>query len=235
MQYVIVGALALAVLYGLIQALVNVPTATLVRIVRVIIGISLIALGGLLIFAGRIGFGIGAIILGIAALFRGHIGGFGLGGGTRSPGRKSSVRSRFIETTLDHDSGELTGTVSEGHFAGRSLDDLDEEELGALGREIAGDVESEALLEAYLDRRFPGRREDGEADPGPRPGGTTQSGAMTDEEAYEILGLPAGAGEADIRAAHRRLLKGVHPDQGGSTFLAARINQAKDQLLRRHR
>lgn len=235
MQYVIVGALALAVIYGLIQALVNVPTATLVRIVRIIIGLSLIALGCLLIFAGRVGFGIGAIVLGIAALYRGRIGGFSLSGGTKSAGKKSSVRARFIETTLDHDTGDLAGTVMEGRFAGRSLDDLSEEELGDLAREAAEDADSEALLEAYLDRRFPGRRQDGERDAGPRPGGATQSGAMTDEEAYQILGLPPGAGEADIRAAQRRLLKGVHPDQGGSTFLAARINQAKDQLLRRHR
>ncbi len=235
MQYVIVGALALAVLYGLIQALVNVPTATLVRVVRILIGIAFLALGGLLIFAGRIGFGIGAVILGIAALARGRIGGFNLGGNTRTPGRKSSVRSRFIETTLDHDSGELSGMVKEGQFEGRALDDLNAEELNDLAREVAGDVESDALLEAYLDRRFPGRRDDAEADPGPRPGGTTDSGTVTDEEAYQILGLPPGASEADIRAAHRRLLKGVHPDQGGSTFLAARINQAKDQLLGRHR
>jgi hypothetical protein len=105
----------------------------------------------------------------------------------------------------------------------------------ALASEIGGDSDSAALLEAYLDRRFPGWREDVQGDRAARPGGAPDSGPMTDQQAYEILGLAAGAGEAEIRAAHRRLMKRVHPDQGGSTFLAAKLNQAKDWLLNRHR
>ncbi len=65
-------------------------------------------------------------------------------------------------------------------------------------------------------------------------GGRTgpRSGAMTREEAYQVLGLQPGASEADIRAAHRRLMRGAHPDSGGSDWLASRINQARDLLLR---
>jgi DnaJ-domain-containing protein 1 len=145
------------------------------------------------------------------------------------------VRGRFIEAKLDHDTGSLSGRVREGRFAGRDLEEMSEAELRELREEIAGDADSVALLEAYFDRRFPGWRDDREEDGHARAGAAADSGAMTDEEAYEILGLPPGADESEIRAAHRRLLKGVHPDQGGSTFLAARINQAKDRLLGKHR
>ena len=103
-----------------------------------------------------------------------------------------------------------------------------------LYRELAGDCESRQLLETYLDGRFPVWRRDAKANDGDGQGVAPGSGAMTKEEAYKVLGLEAGATAADIRKAHRRLMQRLHPDLGGSSFLAARINEAKDVLLSNH-
>jgi DnaJ-domain-containing protein 1 len=128
----------------------------------------------------------------------------------------------------------MQGQVLRGEFDGRSLADLDEPALLRLAASVGGDSESASLLEAYLDGRIPGWRENVQRDGTAGASGAPDAGAMTDKQAYEILGLLPGASEAEIRAAHRRLMKRVHPDQGGSTFLAAKINQAKDWLLDRH-
>lgn len=151
---------------------------------------------------------------------------------TKSSGRMSRVRTPYVEMTLDHDTGAMSGSVLAGRFAGRPLDDLDTEALLALLREA--DDETRALLMPYLDRRDPGWREhaQGDAAAGRAAPGT---GKMSDEEAYQVLGLEAGASERDVTRAHRALMKKFHPDQGGSTYLAARINEAKETLLRRHR
>ena len=111
---------------------------------------------------------------------------------------------------------------------------MGEAELVALYRELAGDFESRQLLEAYLDSRFPVWRQNAKADNGNGLGGAPGSGAMTKEEAYKVLGLETGAAAADVRKAHRRLMQRLHPDLGGSSFLAARINEAKDVLLSDH-
>ncbi len=150
----------------------------------------------------------------------------------KSGGQVSRVRTAYLEMTLDHDSGAMTGQVLAGRFAGRSLDDLDTAALVALLREA--DDESRSLLVPYLDRRDAGWREHAQGDAAAgraAPGG----GKMTEEEAYQILGLQRGASERDITHAHRALMKKFHPDQGGSTYLAARINEAKEKLLRQHR
>ncbi|EWY39322.1 molecular chaperone DnaJ [Skermanella stibiiresistens SB22] len=154
-----------------------------------------------------------------------------------SEGQSSTVETDHLRMRLDHDSGRMGGEVLRGPFRGRELDDLSLTELLALLEECqTSDSRSATILEAYLDRVRPenwrpagggpnGRTEEGEASRG---GG----GAMTRNEAYEVLGLEPGASAGEIKDAHRRLMLKMHPDQGGSTYLAAKINQAKDLLLR---
>jgi hypothetical protein len=151
---------------------------------------------------------------------------------SKSSGQTSKVRSDFIEMELDHDTGAMRGRILKGRMEGVTLDALDLAALMSLLPEI--DEESRALLMAYLDRREPAWRE--HADAGAAAGsGDVNSGKMTEEEAYQILGVEPGASAAEIGRAHRTLMKKLHPDQGGSTYLAARVNQAKDILLKRHR
>jgi hypothetical protein len=235
MPYLFGGVAILIVLVVFGRAFVATDPRMLVRTIRYGVGIVLIAFGAVMLLAERWGFALPLIAAGISAITIGRIGPIDLGGGQRSRGTRSSVRSAVLDMTLDHDSSTMTGVVTRGAYAGRSLADLDEAALGQLHRELAADSESLALLEAYLDRRIPGWREDFEADATAGTRGPANSGPMTDQEAYQILGLAPGASEAEIRAAHRRLMMRMHPDQGGSTFLAAKINEAKDRLLGHHR
>ncbi|MGH1461411.1 MAG: DnaJ domain-containing protein [Neptuniibacter sp.] len=150
---------------------------------------------------------------------------------SQSSGNRSEVKTRIIQMQLDHDSGVMYGTIIEGDFTGKALGDLTETqfiELLKYCRET--DQDSARLLEAYLDKRFGDSwRQDDSADnvyePGP---GST----LSIQEAYEILGLKLGATREEIIEAHRRLMQKNHPDRGGSDYLAAKINQAKDLLLK---
>ncbi len=159
---------------------------------------------------------------------------FGTGGARFSGGQKSSARSAMIEMHLDHATGALTGSVLSGPWGGRALETLTRPDcLDLYGVALRDDPDGARLLETYLDRRFAGWREAAQAN-GEAGGGRGGSGAMTEEEAYQVLGLAQGAGAEEIARAHRALMKKLHPDHGGSTSLAARVNQAKDVLLRRH-
>ncbi len=153
-----------------------------------------------------------------------------------APGRVSEVETATLRMTLDHDSGTMSGMIRRGPHKGRRLNELAPAELVTLWRDCRSEDEASAkLLETYLDRTAPDWREaeaGGGGAEGRRSGGGRATAAMTREEAYEILGLPQGAGVADIKAAHRRLMLKLHPDQGGSTYLAARINQAKELLIK---
>jgi DnaJ-domain-containing protein 1 len=141
---------------------------------------------------------------------------------TPTPNRRSEVESAGLKMTLDHESGELDGEVTDGPFAGSRLSALSAEELQQLyeGFEASGDQDSLALLLAWLDRSGKARAE------APPPAG----GAMTEAEAYRVLGLAPGASLEEVRAAYHRLMKRVHPDLGGSGALAAMLNEAKQVL-----
>ena len=149
--------------------------------------------------------------------------------GTKS-GDTSDVETRYLEMTLDHDSGEMTGIVRDGTFKGMELASLTTAQLVELLNVCRlEDIDSERVLEAFLDRNRPDWR-DFDKD-GDRPHGHTHKTTMDRTEAFLILGLTADASRDDIKAAHRKLISGMHPDHGGSDYLAAQINQAKDILL----
>jgi hypothetical protein len=147
---------------------------------------------------------------------------------------QSTVATRFLDMTLDHATGAMSGRIRDGRFVGRSLPELDARELQDLWRDCQIDPQSVAVLEAYLDRHGdPDWRERWRAaDSESSAKSSSGAGAQMDRrEAYQVLGLQPGASREEIRAAHRRLIQRVHPDHGGSSYLAARINQARDVLL----
>lgn len=164
------------------------------------------------------------------------------GGGRAGRTRLSRVRSATIEMELDHASGVMTGLVLAGPFEGAPLSQLDRANLFSLHAFcVSADPEGARLLEAYFDRRFPGWRgaAEHEQDPwraGPGPGARRgpRAGTMSEEEACQLLGLAKGASREEVARAHRSVMKTAHPDHGGSTDLAARVNEAKDVLMRRH-
>jgi DnaJ domain len=233
----IYGVAAVAILWWFLSSFTQANTATIAKVIRVTGGTLLLGAAGLLGLRGRIDIaillgGCGLWLLGWSALSIP-----GLGAATqRSPGSTSRVRSALIEMELDHDTGEMNGAVLAGVFAGRRLNSFDEAGLQQLLAECrAGDPDGVRLLEAYLERRFPHWRDKAHASEQTQADDKPRSGALTEEEAYQILGLAPGASPEAIRQAHRALMKKLHPDQGGSTYLAARVNQAKDFLLHHRR
>jgi hypothetical protein len=151
---------------------------------------------------------------------------------------KSQARTALLEMTLDLVTGEVDGEVLDGPLTGHKLSELSQEDCARFYRYCHGrDLETPRMLEAYFDRRFAGWRPTNERDPNARDGagrGGFATYDMTEQEAYEMLGLRSGASTQEIIQAHRNLMKERHPDHGGTTDDAARINQAKDRLLRRH-
>jgi hypothetical protein len=148
----------------------------------------------------------------------------------------SGVNTRFLRLILDHQTGQVTGDIVDGPFAGRRIESLRVDDLvDLLVHYRAQDPESARLVEAYLDRTSPTWRDRYGPDGQPKADSYTATarpgGPMAKAEALKILGLQLGATAEEIRAAHRRKLQDHHPDRGGDPDMAARINQARDVLL----
>jgi len=227
------GLAALAVLLWMAQKYLQADPRKLAAMAKPAAGTAVLGFAGFLALRGQYALAAPLAFVGFGLLGWMPFGPAGFGARTqKSTGQVSRVRSAFLDMELDHDTGAMRGVIVAGPRQGTQLDALDVDALVGLIGEI--DEESRALLAAYLDRRDAGWREHAQADAAAGRSSAPR-GPMTHEEAYQILGLERGASTEDIVGAHRTLMKKLHPDLGGTNYLAARVNEAKDTLLRQHR
>lgn len=157
-----------------------------------------------------------------------------------STGKHSTVETSLLRMTLDHDDGTLDGEILAGPLLGKKLSGLDQKALLNLyGLAEQSYQDSTEILAAYLDRTYgtewrsnAGANTENNKDSSSTHSNTTSSSAMSHKEAFSILGLKENASKEEIIAAHRKLMQKLHPDRGGSDYLAAKVNLAKDLLLK---
>jgi hypothetical protein len=242
MPYILAGFLVFWLSLYMMQAFVRANPAALARTMKRGSGYLALLAAGFLLLRGRIDFALvlaalGFWLIGISRRLSSTFLRRGSAARARAAG-VSRVRSAMIEMELDQATGQMYGTILAGPDEGKSLEQMIRPQCEALYRLcLRDDPEGARLLEVYLDRRFPGWRtaRDKEDDAGAcYAGGAARQGAMSEDEAYEVLGLHKGASRDEVMRSHRSLIKKLHPDHGGSTDLAARVNEAKDVLMRRH-
>lgn len=235
MQALILGFAALAAGLLALNWYLGANTQALARSLRIMIGVAALGIAALFLVRGQAGYALPLAVTGLWLLLN-ALGG-GSGGPRRSDGQASRIVTDMLRMELDHDTGEMRGTVLKGDFAGRAVETMSPAELAQLWWDCRfADPPSAQLIEAYLDREHEGWREGferagGAAGGGAGSGGDAGGAGMSRTEAFAILGLAEGASTDEIRAAHRELMKRVHPDRGGSGYLAAKINAAKAVLL----
>ena len=231
MGYLIAGFAVLAILIVALRAFARTNPAWMARRLTLGAGVVLLLAAGALALRGQSFIAVPLAMVASWLLWGSTSGPWGTGSASKTPGQSSRVATDHLEMELDHDTGEMRGRVLKGLFLGRDIESLSVADMALLWQDCRHtDQQSAQLIEAYLDRTYPSWREDmarGESDMSRGP-----DGRMTAEEAFEILGLKPDAGEEDIRRAHRDLMLRLHPDRGGSTYLAAKINEAKDVALR---
>jgi hypothetical protein len=214
----ILGVLLLALAMG---GLANAKPAQIARVVRWVALVSLVALG--VVFLSRRIYVLAFLSFGAASIAWQSI----RGGARTAPGRgrTSEVETEWVRMSLDLDSGATTGVVLKGAYTGSRLEGLSLAELRAVLTEARiNDPDAARLIEAFIARSHPEAEPEAANDAGTK--------GMSRDEALEVLGLAEGATADEIREAHRRLMQKVHPDLGGSDYLAAKINAARDLLLK---
>lgn len=230
MQFLLLGVALLVVVLLAGRALAQANPKLLARNLRKLGGVGAIGVALLLIATGKMMLGLPLALFGYSLLSRTFSWSNPLGSSSKSAGQTSSVRTDMLEMTLDHDSGNMDGMVRQGEFAGRRLSTMSGGELErVLAAARQRDEQAAQLLEAFIQRKAQGRN-GGRQSAGSPPGGG--SAAMTVDEAYAVLGLQPGASRDEVQQAHRNLMKKNHPDQGGTTYLASKINEAKELLLK---
>ncbi len=230
MAYLILGLAALAIGLLLLRAFAGANSTKVARRLTIGGGVVSLLAAGVLALRGLAPVAIPLAVLGSWLLWGRTSGPWGGGGARKSPGQTSRIVTDHLEMEIDHDTGEMRGRVLKGLFADRNIESLTPADMALLWQDCRiTDPQSAQIIEAYLDRVHATWRDDvarGESKMGRGPGGR-----MTPKEAIEILGLAPGASEEEIRSAHRDLMLKLHPDRGGSTYLAAKINEAKDVAL----
>ncbi len=232
MQYLLLGLLALGLGLVAVRMFNRANPAVMALRMRQAGAVVAFGLAIVLMARGSLAYAFPVAALGWWLLdgARGVNWGGGWPGGKSAGGQTSRVVTDHLEMELDHRTGAMRGRILKGFFAGRQIDDLKPVELAHLWQDCRYvDPASAQLVEAFLDQVHPTWREDMARSEQEQPRGP--DGRMSAEEALDILGLKPGADEATIRQAHRDLMLKLHPDRGGSTYLAAKINEAKETLL----
>jgi hypothetical protein len=233
MTYFFVGGFALLAALAAYQYLRRVSPGAWRRSLRWIVGGAAAVIAGVLLLARRFDIALFVGAAAVSILRSGRLGPFSFDTiGAAKQGNVSRIKSRYFAMELDHDTGAVAGRVLAGQFAGADLIDLGEMDTRLLIAEVEGDADSTSLLESWLDANRSGWREYFAETAAGGHGAKAAPAEGSDAEAYAVLGLQPGASEAEIRAAHHELLKSVHPDHGGSSYLAAKINAARDRLLK---
>lgn len=240
MSNFILGLIVLIIFALMLRSYMKANPAVLVKWFYNIGGVGAIVASLILLRFGLYAFAIpvaiwGAYLLLGKGIFSGvsFPGPAGQGNGPQDAGNTSSVKTAYLDMHLDHDTNDMDGIVLKGVFRAQRLSSLSMENILQLFKECTDkDPQSVQLLQSYLDRRYPDWRDHPDAQEQDHPSTNIKDGPLTREDAYEILGLRPGASNEEIRQAHRTLMKKFHPDQGGSTYLATKINEAKDLLLK---